>query len=242
MVASMQDIDKPFKAQVALITGASRGIGAAAAKLLAARGAHVVLVARTVGGLEAVDDEIKALGGQATLVPLDLAQHEMIDALGASIYERWGKLDMLVGNAGMLGSLTPVAHVDPKQWAQVFDVNLTANYRLIRSMDPLLRRSNAGRVVFVTAAEAREAKPYWGIYAASKAGLEHLVHIYAQEVAQTPMRVNLFDPGVVRTAMRAQAFPSENADSLPAPERAAEQLVALLETNALTHDKRLAMK
>lgn len=242
MVASMQDIDKPFKAQVALITGASRGIGAAAAKLLAARGAHVVLVARTVGGLEAVDDEIKALGGQATLVPLDLAQHEMIDALGASIYERWGKLDMLVGNAGMLGSLTPVAHVDPKQWAQVFDVNLTANYRLIRSMDPLLRRSNAGRVVFVTAAEAREAKPYWGIYAASKAGLEHLVHIYAQEVAQTPMRVNLFDPGVVRTAMRAQAFPSENADSLPAPERAAEQLVALLEANAATHDKRLAMK
>ncbi len=238
---SMQHFEKSLQGNVARITGASRGIGAATAKLLAAKGAHVVLVARTVGGLEAVDDAIQAAGGKATLVPLDLAQHEMIDALGASIFERWGKLDMLVGNAGMLGSLTPVAHADPKQWAQVFDVNLTANYRLIRSMDPLLRRADAGRVVFVTAAEAREAKPFWGLYAASKAGLEHLVHIYAQEVADTSMRVNLFDPGAVRTAMRAQAFPGENADILPAPEQVAERLVAMLDDAKLANDKRVAL-
>ncbi len=176
----MQDFDKSLQGQVALVTGASRGIGAATAKMLAAKGAHVVLIARTVGGLEAVDDDIRAAGGKATLVPLDLSQHEMIDALAASIYERWGRLDILVGNAGMLGSLTPIAHADPKQWAQIMDVNVTANYRLIRAMDPLLRQSSHGKVVFVTSGVARTPTPFWGLYAASKAALEHLVHTYAR--------------------------------------------------------------
>ena len=236
----MQDIEKPLKGQVALVTGASRGIGAAAAKQLAAKGAHVILVARTVGGLEAVDDAIREQGGSATLVPLDLAQHEMIDALGVSIFDRWGKLDILVGNAGLLGSLTPIAHADPKQWAQVLDVNLTANYRLIRSLDPLLRRSQSGCVVFVTASEAREAKPFWGIYAASKAGLEHLAQIYAHETKGTPISVDLFDPGAVRTAMRAQAFPAEDATMLPSPDEAAAKLVAQIQASQQAQSQKLA--
>lgn len=228
---------KPLEGRVALITGASRGIGAATAKMLAAQGAHVILLARTVGGLEAVDDAITEAGGKATLVPLDLSQHDMIDALGASIFERWGKLDILVGNAGMLGPLTPVAHADPKQWAKVLDVNLTANYRLIRSLDPLLRQSDAGRVVFVTASVARDPAPFWGLYAASKAALEHLVHIYAREVQETPIRVNLFDPGVARTAMRAEAFPGENPQDLPAPDEVAKQMLALVMPGSAPHDE-----
>lgn len=236
----MQDIEKPLKGQIALVTGASRGIGAATARQLAAKGAHVIMVARTVGGLEAVDDVIREHGGNATLVPLDLAQHEMIDALGVSIFDRWGKLDILVGNAGLLGSLTPIAHADPKQWAQVLDVNLTANYRLIRSLDPLLRRAQSGCVMFVTASEAREAKPYWGIYAASKAGLEHLAHIYAEETKGTSVQVDVFDPGVVRTAMRAQAFPAEDASALPSPDEAAARLVAHIQSKQQAQSKKLA--
>lgn len=205
--------------KIALITGASRGIGAEVAKLFAAQGAHVVLVARTVGGLEEVDDEIRAAGGKATLVPLDLRQHELIDQLGATIHERWGRLDVLVGNAGMLGSLTPLSHLDPKIWQQVMDVNLTANFRLIRSMDPLLRLSDAGRVIMLTSGAAHGSHAYWGAYSASKAALESIVQAYAQEVAPTNIRANLFDPGVVRTAMRAQAFPGE--DPLRLPEAAA---------------------
>jgi NAD(P)-dependent dehydrogenase (short-subunit alcohol dehydrogenase family) len=220
---------QPLAGQVALITGASRGIGAALAKLLAAQGAHVVLAARTVGGLEAVDDAIRAQGGVATLVPLDVAQHELIDALAATLYERFGKLDIVVGNAGMLGTLTPVAHADPKLWAKVLDVNLTANYRLIRACDPLLRLSQAGgRAVFVTASEAQVAKPYWGMVAASKAGLEQLVAVYAQEVAASGVSVQLFDPIAVRTAMRAQAFPGEDASALPSADDAAQRLLEML--------------
>lgn len=233
----MQQTALPLANRVALVTGASRGIGAETAKLLAAQGAHLILLARTVGGLEAVDDAIRQAGGQSTLVPLDLSQHDMIDALGVSIFERWGKLDILIGNAGVLGPLTPVAHAEPKQWAQVLDVNLTANYRLIRSLDPLLRRSDAGRVIFVTSGVAREPTPYWGLYAASKAALEHLVHVYAREVEDTPVRVNLFDPGVVRTAMRAQAFPGENPAMLSPPEAIARQMLKLVLPQYQEHDQ-----
>ncbi|MFZ4124913.1 MAG: SDR family NAD(P)-dependent oxidoreductase [Rickettsiales bacterium] len=204
--------------KVALITGASRGIGAAVAKAFAKEGAHVILTARTVGGLEEVDDEIRTHGGAATLVPLDIRQGEMIDTLGATIYERFKKLDILVGNAAMLGSLSPLAHAAPIEFEDVFKVNVTANYRLIRAMDPLLRMSKAGRVIMVTSGAAAAPIAYWGPYAASKAALEHLTITYAAEVKQTPIKVNLLDPGAVRTKMRAQAFPGEDPASLPTPE------------------------
>jgi NAD(P)-dependent dehydrogenase (short-subunit alcohol dehydrogenase family) len=208
-----------LKDKVALITGASRGIGAAVAKAYAAQGAHVILTARTVGGLEEVDDEIKKIpGANATLVPLDLRQGDMIDALGASIYERFRKLDVLVGNAAMLGSLSPVAHASPTEFEDVFKVNVTANYRLIRSMDPLLRASTAGRIIMVTSGAASAPIAYWGPYAASKAALEHLTLTYAAEVKQTAIKANLIDPGAIRSKMRAQAFPGEDPLSLPTPE------------------------
>lgn len=223
-------MSEQYKDKVALVTGASRGIGAATAKMLAAQGAQVVLVARNLGGLEEVDDAIRSAGHTpATLVPLDLKQHDLIDQLAATIYQRWGKLDILVGNAGTLGVLTPLAHADPKVWQDVFDVNVTANYRLIRSMDPLVRLSDAGRMVFVTSGMARHATAYWGPYAASKAALEHMIHVYAQELEGTNVCVNLFDPGVVRTDMRAQAFPGEAKEQLAAPEIVAEQMLHLLE-------------
>jgi len=220
--------------KIALITGASRGIGAAVAKRFAAEGAHVVLTARTVGGLEEVDDAIRAAGGAATLVPLDLRQAEMIDALGASIYERFGKLDILVGNAAMLGSLSPLAHASPTEFDDIFAINTTANYRLIRACDPLLRRADAGRVLMVTSGAAAAPIAYWGPYAASKAALEHLTLTYAAEVAQTPIRANVIDPGAVRTRMRAKAFPGEDASTVPAPETVTEWFVRLCEADAPT--------
>lgn len=226
--------------RIALITGASRGIGAETAKCLAAAGAHVILVARTVGGLEEVDDAIRTAGGNATLVPLDLRQHDLIDQLGANIYERWGKLDILVGNAAMLGTLMPLAHADPKQWNEVLNVNLTANYRLIRSMDPLLRKSDAGRVIFVTSGVARRHYAYWGPYGISKAGLEAMVHIYAEEVADTNIKVNLFDPGIVRTAMRAQAFPGENVGALADPNAVAKHMLKLAMPDCAYHGEIVA--
>lgn len=216
--------------RIALVTGASRGIGAAVAKRYAAEGAHVILVARTVGGLEDVDDAIRAAGGQAVLVPLDLADGNKIDELGARLYERFGKLDILVGNAGMLGVLSPVGHIDPPVWEKVFAINVTANWRLLRSMDVLLRRSDAGRALFVTSGAARAAAPaFWSAYAASKSALETLVKAYAAEVATFGVRANLVDPGVVRTAMRAQAFPGEKPETLPAPEAITEVFVTLAE-------------
>ncbi len=214
--------------RVALVTGASRGIGAAVAKRFAAEGAHVVLVARTVGGLEAVDDEIQAAGGTTTLVPLDLAEFDQIDRLGAALYERYGRLDILVGNAGTLGVLSPLGHVDPAVWQEVMAVNLTANWRLIRSMDLLLKRAEAGRAIFVTSGAATGALPYWGAYVASKAALEAMVRVYAGEVANiSRLRVNLLDPGIVRTALRAQAFPGENPADLAGPEDVAPAFVEL---------------
>ncbi|GAK45776.1 short-chain dehydrogenase/reductase SDR [Tepidicaulis marinus] len=203
--------------RLALITGASRGIGRAVALAMAAEGAHVILVARTVGALEEVDDEIQKIGGKATLVPLDLKDLDAIDRLGGMIYERWGKLDILVGNAGLLGVLTPVGHIEPKEWEQVLTINVTANYRLIRSLDPLLRRSDAGRAIFVTSGAADKCRPFWGIYSATKAALNALVKTWAHENEKTAMRINLVSPGPVATAMRAKAMPGEDPSTLPRP-------------------------
>ena len=212
---------------IALITGASRGIGAAAALAYAGEGAHCVLVARTVGGLEALDDRIKAIGGTATLVPLDVTDGAGIDRLGAALHERFGRLDVLLGNAGMLGTLSPIGHIEPRTFEQVMAVNVTANWRLIRSMDPLLRAADAGRAIFVTSGASRRAVAYWGAYAASKAALDMLVGIYAAEIAHTAIRANLYNPGPTRTRMRADAFPGENPQSVPPPDAHAEALIRL---------------
>jgi len=222
--------------RIALVTGASRGIGAAVAKRFAAEGAHVILTARTVGGLEEVDDAIQAAGRPpATLVPLDLADGEKIDSLAAAVYERFGRLDVLVGNAGMLGTMTPAGHVDPKEWQRVLDVNVTANWRLIRGFDPLLRLSPAGRAMFVTSGIVRGDAPYWAEYATSKAALEMLARVWAAEVAKTPIRVNLVDPGIVRTRLRAQAFPGEDPAQHPLPETVAGTFVELAAADCARH-------
>ncbi len=213
--------------RVALVTGASRGIGRAVAKRFAEEGAHLILVARTQGALEELDDEIQALGGHATLVPTDLIDYSKIDEMGAAVFQRYGRLDILVGNAAMLGILGPLGHTDPALWEQTVALNLTANWRLIRSFDPLLRQSEAGRALFVTSGAAHGAVPYWGAYATTKAALEVMVKIYAAEVAKTAVRVNLVDPGVIRTAMRAEAFPGEDPMTLKPPEDIAQVFVDL---------------
>jgi len=215
--------------RIALVTGASRGIGAAMAELLAAAGAHIVAVARTTGGLEALDDRIREKGGTATLVPLDLMDYDGIDRLGGALYERFGKLDILVGNAGMLGPLSPLGHIDPKPWENVLAVNVTANWRLIRSMDPLLRQSDAGRAVFISSGAATNVRAFWGPYSVSKAALDALVRTYAEETRTTPVRVNLFNPGATRTKMRAQAMPGEDPMTLPTPEEIAAHIVKLVD-------------
>src|SRR5438874_2834669 len=213
--------------KVALTPGASRGIGAAVAMRFAAEGAHVVLAGRTVGGLEEIDDKVRAAGGSATLVPVDLRDFVKIDELAAAIFDRWGRLDILVCNAAEFGTFSPLGHIDPPTWAEVTDLNLTANWRLIRAMDPLLRAAPAGRAIFVTSGVARGVFPYWGPYAVSKAGLEMLVKIYAGEISKTPVRANLLDPGIVRTRLRARAFPGEDASRLPPPESVTDAFLAL---------------
>jgi NAD(P)-dependent dehydrogenase (short-subunit alcohol dehydrogenase family) len=234
----------PLKDRVALVTGASRGIGAALAIELATLGAHCVLVARTQGGLEETDDAIRAATGRgATLLPFDLQKQEKeLDLLGASILERFGRLDILVHNAGVLNKLTPVAHIDPRDWAETVAVNLTAAWRLIRSCDPPLRASDAGRAVFVTTGRVLRPKAYWGMYGATKAGMEHLVQTWAQEVANTPLRVNLADPDVVATKMRAQAMPGEDPATLPRPEDIAPALAALCLPAETRHGARVDLK
>jgi NAD(P)-dependent dehydrogenase (short-subunit alcohol dehydrogenase family) len=217
--------------RIAVVTGASRGIGYAAALALAAAGAHVYAVARTVGGLEELDDEIRKAGGQATLVPLDVTDFAAIDRLGHSLYERHGRLDMLLGNAGLLGVITPLSHLEPKVWDQTIAVNVTANWRLIRSLDPLLRQSDAGRALFVSSGAAHSARPYWGVYSISKAALEVLVRTYAAEVADSPVRANLLWPGIVRTRMRAQAMPGEDPETLPLPASVVPDIVRMLSPN-----------
>ncbi len=216
---------RPLAGRIAVVTGASRGIGYHAAKTFGVAGAHVVAVARTVGGLEELDDEIKAAGGTATLVPLDLKDSPGIDRLGAAIFERWGRLDLLLANAGILGQLSPLGHVAPKVWDDVMAVNVTANWRLLRSLDPLLRQSEAARAIFMTSGAADGENPFWGPYAVSKAALEALASTYAAENRKTRIRVALVNPGAVRTAMRAQAMPGENPETLPHPSEIAARLL-----------------
>jgi NAD(P)-dependent dehydrogenase (short-subunit alcohol dehydrogenase family) len=218
---------KPLTDRIALVTGASRGIGAAVALELAEAGAHVVAVARTVGGLEELDDKIKAIGGTTTLVPLDMKDSDGIARLALALQERYGRLDVLVGNAGTLSTPSPLGHIEPKDWDNLIAINLTANWQLIRTMDPLLKASPAGRAVFMTSGLAAVAKAYFGSYAVSKAALEVLVRTYAAETAQTNLRVNLFSPGQTATRMIKVAFPGIEADTLPSAETVAKSVVPL---------------
>jgi NAD(P)-dependent dehydrogenase (short-subunit alcohol dehydrogenase family) len=199
-----------------------------------------VLVARTPGGLEEVDDRVRAKGGQATLVPLDLRDGPAIDRLGGVLAERYGRLDVLIGNAAELGVLSPLGHVDPKTFERVMAINAEANYRLIRSLDPLLRAAEAGRAIFVTCAPGREAKPFWGAYAASKAALEALVLAYAAETRRSRLRVNLVDPGPMRSRLRKQAYPGEAPDKVPLPETRTDAFVALAEPDCTRHGELIA--
>jgi NAD(P)-dependent dehydrogenase (short-subunit alcohol dehydrogenase family) len=216
-----------LKDRIALITGASRGVGRAVALVFAREGAHVLLLARTRKALEEVDDQVRAHGGKATLIPLDLADGKAIDALGPSLYERFGRLDVLVGNAGILGRLTPLTHIPSEQWERALAVNVTANWRLIRTLDPLLRRSDAGRVIFVTSGVAHSGRAYWAPYSVSKAALDTVAKTYANETADSPIKVNLIDPGATATRMRAEAYPGEDQATLRTPEQVAEKFVVL---------------
>jgi NAD(P)-dependent dehydrogenase (short-subunit alcohol dehydrogenase family) len=218
---------KPLTDKIALVTGASRGIGKATAIALANAGAHVVALARTTGALEEVDDAIQKAGGTATLVPADLRDGAALDRLGASLFERYKRLDVLVANAAILGTLTPVAHIDVKMWDEVLATNLTANWRLIRALDPLLRQADAGRAVFLTSSVGFKAVPYWSVYSVSKAALETLARLYAAETEKTNVRVNIFNPGPTRTRMRAQAMPGEDPMTLDPAHKVAEHLVPL---------------
>jgi NAD(P)-dependent dehydrogenase (short-subunit alcohol dehydrogenase family) len=214
--------------RLALVTGASRGIGYHTALAFAREGAHVIALARTVGGLEELDDQIRAAGGEpATLVPLDVTDYDGIDRLGASIDQRWGRLDVFVANAAVLGGLSPLGHHEPKNFQRVFDVNVTANWRFIRSLDPLLRASAAGRAIFISSGAAHSCRAFWGPYAASKAALEALARVYANECISTTVRSVIVDPNVARTAMRALAMPGEDPQTLPHPSKVADALVAL---------------
>lgn len=232
---------KALDGKTALITGASRGIGAAVAKELAKQGAHVILIARTIGGLEAVDDEIKKLGGKATLMPLDLFKLNDLDALGPTLYQHFPKLDIFVGNAAMLGTLAPLGHVKPDEFQRVMDLNVTANYRLIRTLDPLLKASDNGRVVFVTSGITKDFKAYWGEYAVSKAALEALAKVYAAECANTNVKVNILDPGRVRTKMRAEAYPGEDPQKRPHPDDIAPYFLKLVANDCTMNGETLTV-
>ena len=220
-------MSKPLADRIALVTGASRGIGRAVALALAREGAHVVAVARTVGGLEEVDDEAKKLGSSATLVPLDMRDYPGLYRLAAALNERYQHLDILIGNAAIGGQRSPLDHIEPQAWDDAFAINVTANFHLIRAMAPLLRRAQAGRAVFITSGAATNARAYAGPYSASKAALDALARTYAAESSSTPLRVNLFNPGPTRTRMRAQVMPGEDPMTLPTPEEVAEKIVDL---------------
>lgn len=231
----MSKVSSVMKGRLALVTGATRGLGRAIALCYAKAGAHVIAVGRTQGALEELDDEIQKVGEPATLLTLDLRKGDKIDALGPTIFERWGKLDVFVGNAAMLGPLSPLPHITADSWQQVIDVNLTANWRLIRTLDPLLKLSDAGRVVLVTSGAADGRHAYWGPYAVSKAGVECLGKMYAAECENTPLRVAMVNPGAMRTAMRAKAFPGEDPMTLPAPEDVAPLFLDLALPQSAVH-------
>jgi len=228
--------------RIALVTGASRGIGYFLSLELAKRGAHVIAVARTVGGLEELDDDIRKLGGSATLVPLDITDMEAIDRLGGSIHERWGKLDIMVANAGVLGTISPIGHVEAKTFEKVMNVNVTSVWRLIRSTDPLLRASDAGRAILLSSGVAHTCRAFWGPYAASKAAVEVMARSWAEETKQMKLKINSVNPGATRTAMRAQAMPGEDPETLPTPQSVAEKIVKLadpkLEVSGKLYDVR----
>ncbi|MBZ8131744.1 SDR family NAD(P)-dependent oxidoreductase [Afifella sp. IM 167] len=218
---------RPLEGRIAVVTGATRGIGYFAAKALAEAGAHIVALGRTQGALEELDDEIRAKGGATTLVPLDLTDGEGIDRLGAAINDRWGKLDIFLANAGTLGTLSPLGHVKAKDWEQVMAINVTANWRLLRTLDPVLKRSDAGRAIFISSGVAHTTKPFWGPYAVSKAALEAIARTYAHENENSPINVSIVNPGPMRTAMRARAMPGEDPQTLPHPSELAPYLVEM---------------
>jgi NAD(P)-dependent dehydrogenase (short-subunit alcohol dehydrogenase family) len=217
----------PLVDRIALVTGASRGIGYATALALARAGAQIVAVARTVGGLEELDDAVRAAGSSATLVPLDMHDYDGLYRLAAALHKRYQRLDVLVGNAAVAGQRSPLGHVQPKAWDETMAVNVTANWHLIRAMDPLLRRSAVGRAVFMTSGDAIHARAYAGPYSVSKAALNALARTYAAETTSTAVRVNLFSPGPTRTRMRAQIMPGEDPMTLPTPEQVAEKILDL---------------
>lgn len=223
--------------RVALVTGASRGLGRAIALELAKAGLHVIITGRTIGALEELDDEIQAVGGSATILRLDIRKGELIDQLGPSVYERWGRLDVFVANAALLGPLSPLGHITADTWEEIININLNANWRLLRTLDPLLQRSEAGRVVFVSSGAASGRNAYWGPYAVSKAGLEALAHTYAAEVVSTNVRANIVNPGAMHTVMRAKAFPGEDATTLPEPSDIAPMVVELTSPDCTLHDE-----
>ncbi|OOG76037.1 SDR family NAD(P)-dependent oxidoreductase [Sinorhizobium sp. A49] len=217
-----------LKDRVAVVTGASRGIGYFTALELAKAGAHVVACARTVGGLEELDDAIKAAGGSATLVPFDLADMAAIDKLGGAINERWGKLDIMIANAGVLGTISPIGHVEAKVFDKVMTINVNATWRLIRTLEPLLIKSDAGRALILSSSAAHKCKPFWGPYSASKAAVEALARTWAGETQRLPLRILSVDPGATRTAMRAQAMPGEDPETVPHPSEIAAKLLPLV--------------
>lgn len=224
--------------RVALVTGASRGIGYALSLELARQGAHVIAVARTQGGLEELDDAIRAAGGSATLVPLNVTDGPGVDRLGGAIHERWGKLDILAANAAILGTISPIGHLEAKTFQKVMDINVTATWRVIRTVEPLLRASDAGRAAVISSGVAHSCRAFWGAYAASKAAVEVLARCWAAETVNTPLRVNVVEPGLARTAMRAQAVPGEDPMSVPHPSEVAKAIMpvfapALTETGKL---------
>ncbi|MEO1142749.1 MAG: SDR family NAD(P)-dependent oxidoreductase [Pseudomonadota bacterium] len=214
--------------KLALVTGASRGIGYHSALTLAKAGAHVIATARTVGGLEELDDEIQSLGGSATLVPFDLLDFEAIDRLGASIHDRWGKLDILVANAGMLGDLSPLEHIEPKSFEKTMNLNVVANWRLIGSLSQLLREADAARVVFLVSNAPETCKPFWGPYSASQAALQAMIKTWASECERIDMRINMLNPGAMRTALRAAAMPGEDPDTIAHPSEISDSLLQLV--------------
>lgn len=237
----MVELGGRLAGRIALVTGASRGIGAAVAKRFAAEGAHLILTARTTGALEEVDDAIRAKGGQATLVPFDMLDYEKIDQLGGAIAQRFGRLDVLVGNAGRLGILSPMSHVAPDVWDRTLALNLTANWRLIRICEPLLKLSPAGRAIFVTSGASDGRHPYWGPYAVSKAALEAMVKTWAGELNKTRVRANLIDPGPTRTRLRAEAYPGEDPMKPRPPEEVTEPFVQLAMASDTRHGEIVAV-